>query len=349
MKKILTLFICITLLVGVVSIGNIAVGAGSTSDYDTEVLSDGTVKITGYHGTDRAVVIPETIGGRKVTIIGESAFFGNNTIESVAISNYVTEIQENAFGDCLALESAVLGNSVTTLGYGAFSFCQAMISFTMSDSVTTIEDEAFSGCLSLKTLKLGNSVKTIGGSSFYYCLDLEELFIPASVTSIGDYVFSECSDDLVIRCVKGSYAEKVAKKNGFKTLDINHKHKFVTKTMKKATYFKEGEYGRSCSCGKVDWSYDTDKKVLKTPSASVKSCTGGFKVSYKKVSDAVGFEVKYVSGSTSVLTKYSSKKSVTKTLKPKKGTYKVYVRAYVKSGSKVEYSPYTKAVTIKVK
>ena len=65
--------------------------------------------------------------------------------------------------------------------------------------------------------------------------------------------------------------------------------------------------------------------------------------------NATGFQVKYKTGKKTVTKTYNTKKTVTKTIKNlKKGTYKVQVRAFVKSGNKKAYSSWTKAKTVKV-
>ena len=46
------------------------------STYTYTILTDDTVKITKYKGTDESIVIPSEIDGKKVTVIGSSAFYG---------------------------------------------------------------------------------------------------------------------------------------------------------------------------------------------------------------------------------------------------------------------------------
>lgn len=73
-------------------------------------------------------------------------------------------------------------------------------------------------------------------------------------------------------------------------------------------------------------------------------------VKYTKVKDATGFQVKYTYKGKTTTKTYTSKKSVTKTIKKlKKGTYKVSVRALIKSKGKTAYSNWTKAKKVKIK
>ena len=81
-KKTLELLLSDVLLIGLFSgLSAFALEA----DYDYTVLSDGTVEITYYKGTDANVVIPDTIDGRTVTSIGDSAFLMRTGITSVEI------------------------------------------------------------------------------------------------------------------------------------------------------------------------------------------------------------------------------------------------------------------------
>lgn len=69
-------------------------------DWDYQVLDDGTVEITGYAGSDKVVMIPDTIEGKKVSSIGDWAFSDCSSLTSIEIPSGVTSIGENAFDYC---------------------------------------------------------------------------------------------------------------------------------------------------------------------------------------------------------------------------------------------------------
>lgn len=91
------------------------------ADYDYTVLSDGTVEITYYKGTDANVVIPETIDGYTVTSIGDSAFLMRTGITSVEIPETVKYIGAKAFSNCSGITEIVLPESIRTIGDEAFA------------------------------------------------------------------------------------------------------------------------------------------------------------------------------------------------------------------------------------
>ena len=83
--------------------------------------------ITGYKGTAKDVVIPETINGQKVTSIKASAF-KNKDIETVFIPKTVTTVEAKAFDNCQKLNTVVFFDNVTfsdsmMFGGGSFESC----------------------------------------------------------------------------------------------------------------------------------------------------------------------------------------------------------------------------------
>ncbi len=58
----------------------------------------------------------------------------------------VTSIGNYAFWNCYALSSIILPNSVTSIGDGCFAHCTSLTSITLPNSVTSIGEGAFAGC-----------------------------------------------------------------------------------------------------------------------------------------------------------------------------------------------------------
>ena len=129
----------------------------------------------------------------SVTSIGESAFKGCRNLVSIKIPNSVTSIGDSAFKGCTILESIEIPNSVTSIGESAFSRCTSLESIEIPNSVTSIGGRAFYGCTSLESIVIPNSVTSIGESAFYKCTSLESIEIPNSVTSIGGWAFYGCT------------------------------------------------------------------------------------------------------------------------------------------------------------
>jgi BspA type Leucine rich repeat region (6 copies) len=84
-------------------------------------VTNQTVTITGYSGTNSVLAVPSTIDGLPVTSIGVSAFF-LSSITSITIPNSVTTISDGAFSGCRSLTNITIPNSVTNIGADAFFF-----------------------------------------------------------------------------------------------------------------------------------------------------------------------------------------------------------------------------------
>jgi hypothetical protein len=159
MKRIV-LCVCVFALLGAALFAQTA--ATPAADFATQVNTDGTVTITGYKGTVKAVVIPEKINNRSVTVIGDGAFAGN-PLTSVIIPNGVTYIGYYAFIDN-QLTRVTIPNSVIFIGDGAFAG-NPLTSVTIGNSVTIIGNDAFDGCAGLTSITIPASVVRIGAEA----------------------------------------------------------------------------------------------------------------------------------------------------------------------------------------
>ena len=76
------------------------------------------------------------------------------TIVSYSIPNGIVHIGESAFSGCNSLESIIIPESVTSIGESAFSGCDSLESITIPESVTSIGDYIFIGCDNLREIKV---------------------------------------------------------------------------------------------------------------------------------------------------------------------------------------------------
>ena len=87
------------------------------------VITGGKANITKYKGNAETVVIPEVIGGIPVRSIGKKAFYENNKISYLILSQNLREIGEEAFGWCVMLSKIEMPYGVETIGNYAFACC----------------------------------------------------------------------------------------------------------------------------------------------------------------------------------------------------------------------------------
>ena len=145
----------------------------------------------------RLLRAPDSLGGgysmsEGVKVIGDSAFWGCESLTSINIPNGVTTIGNAAFQGCESLTSINIPNSVTTIGKQAFDGCGSLTSINIPNGVTTIGEGAFGWCKSLTSINIPNSVTTIGIEAFWACNSLTSINIPNSVTTIGNKAFDGC-------------------------------------------------------------------------------------------------------------------------------------------------------------
>lgn len=158
--------------------------------YDTQ---NGYV-ITGLKDDSiESIIIPD-----YVTEIGEYAFSYNLNLKTVtfAKNSKCETIGGFAFTYCDAVSSIEIPASVKTIGEGAFSMCNTISSVTFEEksSLSSIENYAFSDCYLLTTISVPASVKTIGDASFSGCTALQKFNFGenSTIQNIGDYAFNLC-------------------------------------------------------------------------------------------------------------------------------------------------------------
>ena len=82
------------------------------------------------------VVIPNS-----VTSIGDGAFVGCTSLESITVGNSVTNIGDYAFEQCLSLQKINIPNSVKYIGCGTFIDCTSLKNVTInSNNINNIKE-----------------------------------------------------------------------------------------------------------------------------------------------------------------------------------------------------------------
>ena len=165
--------------------------------------------ITKYIGSDMDVVIPRTIHGVPVRVIGVKCFQSNNIVKKITVPNSVSSIDYSlqgwgAFGGS-SVEEVVFEDSsnVTALEDGTFMDCKSLVNIVLPDNLKSIGWKAFSRCRGLINIELPNTVTSISMYAFENCDNLKSINIPSSVNSIGKDVFNGCTSLLTIDFSEG--------------------------------------------------------------------------------------------------------------------------------------------------
>ncbi len=147
-----------------------------------------TASLTGYTGEETKIVVPNSFSIREsdgayiegnnyaITKIGEQAFTGDNSLESIDLSG------------CTNLEL------IDIEVFAASSIERINLSGCIN--LNTISISAFETCVNLKSIDLSGctNLTKIDMNAFYYCSGLESLDLSGctTLTSIGSFAFFSC-------------------------------------------------------------------------------------------------------------------------------------------------------------
>lgn len=148
--------------------------------FEYSVLDDGTVEITDYNGTDTVVSVPASINGKKVTGIGEYAFYNCTALTGVTVPSGVVDIGKFAFGYCKSLTTVSLPNTVKTIDDLAFCDCSKLASFTIPNGVTSLGHSTFDDCVLLAEITIPSTLETLLDTTFNGCSSLKTITVSAN-------------------------------------------------------------------------------------------------------------------------------------------------------------------------
>ena len=152
---------------------------------------------TGTTVANTTYYIPTTL--KSVTVTGgnilQGAFYGCTMLESVTLSQALTEIGDKAFCNCTALESVNL-SGIAAIGINAFQNCTALDSVDLS-GITTIGANAFQNCTALSAITLPATLTSMGANAFYGCSGLSAIDynVPALTLANGLSPFRACGTE----------------------------------------------------------------------------------------------------------------------------------------------------------
>ena len=204
--------------------------AAKTENGLTYIVSNGqAVVIAADASVKGEVVIPDTLGGAPVGIIGMGAFKGNTAITAITLPDSVAAVDEQAFAGCAALARIDCGESLESLPESAYAGCEKLgknIRFaknseffpieknvvynkdktelisvsdgfsgvlTVPETVTYVRAGAFRDCAGLTEVVFTNPATEIGAYAFAGCVKLTKAELPAKLSAIREGTFSGCT------------------------------------------------------------------------------------------------------------------------------------------------------------
>ena len=257
-------------------------------DFEFEIDYDDNVAILkAYNGEADEIVIPSEFEGYPVTVIGDSAFRGCESIESVVIPDGVKVIDDSAFDYCTGLSHINIPNSIERIGYSAFSYTD-LSDIELPDKPIEIGAYAFyqtniyhdDNYWEDNLFYIGNHLLD---TAWEYENNLVEIFVKNGTIDIASGICGEASDverisipKSVIKISESAfYSEGVLKnvyyggtETDWNSIDIGddnyslseatihynsgtleHTHSYTSKITTPATCTKTGVKTYTCSCG----------------------------------------------------------------------------------------------------
>lgn len=191
-------------------------------------FKDLTVSVDGDVGFSDKLVIPQTIvyKGRTLTVtsVGDNAFSGTNSLQSVSLPNTILSIGDYAFSDNINLTEVVLPEQLLKIGKYAFSWTSIkdikfpssltsigesafrhtkLCSIALPDNMEYIPPYCFYNCDSLKSIQWPKRLRSIDYSAFEGCEALTNFTIPPSVVEISPSIIWGCSNISKLTIGKG--------------------------------------------------------------------------------------------------------------------------------------------------
>ena len=136
--------------------------------------------------------------GVKCNGISDNAFYYCNALQTVVLSNHITEIGKNAFNQCTALRAIVVPRFVTSISERSFYNCYGLkvvslpLSIAPSVSTVAVDTYAFYFCSGLTNFDIPNSITIIPQHMLRNCHNLTYVSVPKTITKIGGGSFNGC-------------------------------------------------------------------------------------------------------------------------------------------------------------
>ncbi len=129
--------------------------------------------VAAYEGKVKEAIIPETYEGNKgvleVKYIGENAFIGCDSLETVSLPNTITKISMMSFYNCVNLSSINLPEGLQKIETKAFYYCEKLNNITIPSTLVYV------------------GVKAFGVTG------ITEIHLPITLTEIKAYAFEGCN------------------------------------------------------------------------------------------------------------------------------------------------------------
>lgn len=104
-------------------------------------------------------------------------YVNDSLLTDLTIPEGVTTIGEGAFKGWASLQSVRLPESLTSIGEYSFAYCSSLKSINIPDGIVEIPNYAFDRCSNLEDVSIGANVASVGDMAFFDCNCIKRVYI----------------------------------------------------------------------------------------------------------------------------------------------------------------------------
>lgn len=129
---------------------------------------------------------------KKVKKIGETAFRGCTTVESITFPEKETILRKSVFEGCKSLKEINLPETISQVEDSAFSGCKSLKEIKLPENVNYIPYYCFKDCTALEKIEFPSQFWGIQDTAFQGCTSLKHISLPDTINVVGHYAFASC-------------------------------------------------------------------------------------------------------------------------------------------------------------
>lgn len=209
--------------------GSVQNNEAAEDNYQFDIVED-VVRLVYHKDSDaQVIIVPETISGKPVKILGREAFYQHTKTTSIQLPENLTTIEGSSFYRCYSLQQICIPKNVREINANPFFRCSSL-SFisvdTQNDYYSSVDGILFNHDQTVliaypegndnESYTIPSSVVQLDLDSFGYHTALKTLTIPSSVVSFPEGNMFVFPDDILLVVESGSVAETYAKKHNLR-------------------------------------------------------------------------------------------------------------------------------------
>lgn len=214
---------------------------GPLNTYDLYFLKDiakqNKVQVIDLFGSTGLSILPDSLfqennSIQKIVLPNTIESIGNYTfkecvnLQTIRLPQNLKRIGKKAFANCTSIQSIHIPSKVDYIGSHAFRNCSMLVDVVLPDFLHEIKSGTFQGCKNLKSITLPEHLHIIGGSVFSECRNLREITMAESIDTIGSSAFESCTS---LKTIQLPQQLKSIKKKAFWNCTNLHQVSFPNK------------------------------------------------------------------------------------------------------------------------